>query len=370
MTKLVLPSALAFASIGCASAHAVSNEDPRSTPASTSAGTSIPGIPATAEYEVHEWGLVRQEATGDVVRIGSVAPPVELRPLVVLKPVLYFHTKGKLDLASVSVTAPSGGSILEVWPLLHNGRTGEAIGSRVEWTRVALDPTGECAPSPLPTIADPPCTALGADFCEVASLAVARTSDAACVTTNGTTERFLFYRGRSTTLRPPLVVARRGAAGEIAVTNTGARRIPGKIIRIRSVDGETSASASSPPEPNDAVQIAEPSGVSALELPASTGKLPATVGSAVLRDTLGELGLTVEEIDAFMRAWEPTLFPRPGYTQLDIQLDSVPGLRSMGRTESILYFLPEESTDDVAKLGFSPAPRVVRRAIAVWTALP
>lgn len=351
---------------GCGAAHPAPTDGGPTSSSGSSAGSSP--APASADYEVHEWGLVRQDAPGDVVRIGGVAPPVETRPLVVLKPVLYFHTKERLDLASVSVTAPSGGSILEVWPLLHNGRTGEAIGSRVEWTRVAVEPTAGCKLSVLPTITDPPCTALGADFCEVASLAVARTNEAACVTTNGTTDRFLFYRGRSTTLRPPLVVARRGAAGEITVTNTGSAKIPGKVVRIRTAEGATAASASAPPEPSATISIAVPAPPSleraALESPLRAPSREPTEGATSLNETLAELGLTPEESEAFMRAWYATLFP--GDTQ--IQLDA--NLSMTKPVESILYFLPEASTDDVAKLAFSPAPRVVRRAIAVWTALP
>lgn len=351
---------LLFALTSCSAAHPTGDGSGIVETTSVGPGPTAPADEGSAEYEVHEWGLVRQEATGDGVRIGGVAPPVDTRPLVVLKPILYFHTKERIDLASVSVSAPSGGSILEVWPLLHNGRTGDAIGGRVEWTRVAVEPTAGCNLSVLPTVDDPPCTALGGDFCEVASLAVARTNEAACVTTNGTTDRFLFYRGRSTKLRPPLVVARAGADGTISVTNTGSAKIPGKVVRIRTAEGETIASASAPPEPNATISIAVPA--TRLDLRSRVRELPP--GAASIPETMAELGLTPQESEAFMRAWYLTLFPNSVEVQLDANLSTLKPI------ESILYFLPETSTDDVAKLDFSPAPRVVRRAIAVWTALP
>lgn len=335
-----------------------------------SPGTATPNdaTPPTANYEVHEWGLVRQEAGSDALQFSGVAPPINDVPLVVLKPVLYFHARVPIELASVTVTAPAGGSILEVWPLLRNGRKGAQMGGRVEWNNVELDPEGACEPSPLPKLTDAPCTALGSDFCEVASLAVARTEEASCVRVNGTTERFLFYRGRSTTLRPPIAIERTDTPGEILVTNSGNARVTGRMLRIHTQDGETRVTPFDAPAPRTSVRVAEPARELALELPASTTVPQSHAGRVVISEAMGKLGLSDQEIAAFHDAWDATLFPPP--RRMQAQLDMPAGLSGAKPVESIFYFLPEAATDDVARLGFTPAPRVVHRAIAVWAGLP
>ena len=80
-----------------------------------------------------------------------------------------------------------------------------------------------------------------------------------------------------------------------------------------------------------------------------------------------ELGLTSTEIDAFMRAWDATLFGASGAVD-GRSVDGDDG--DAAPTETVLYFLPPTSLDGIATLTFDPAPRAVRRALALWTALP
>src|SRR5690349_19551919 len=102
-----------------------------------------PPQPRSADYEVHEWGLVRGEA-GDVLRVGAIAPPVPPRVLSVDKPVLYFHSAAPLEIEALTVRA-TGGAILEHWPLT-TGRESSAV----VWNGVRID-RDACEPSPLPS---------------------------------------------------------------------------------------------------------------------------------------------------------------------------------------------------------------------------
>lgn len=334
-----LPRALVIATVlvGCA-CGAPAAEAPAPTP-------PPPTHVAAPDYEVHEWGLVRGEA-GDVLQIGAIAPPIIAMPMVVLKPVLYFHASAPFTLSSVRVAASAGGQIVEAWPLVP-------LGDHVEWTSVAIDPGGACTPSALPTPADPPCTSLGGGFCEVAGLAIART-EASCVRVGDTTERFLFYRGRSTTLTPPLTYEHVGDRGEIRVTSDRDAAVPGVLVRVWSQLGSTRALAVAPPAPHASITVPPPA-----------DDATADAGRAALHASMTELGLTSDEADAFLRAWDASLF---GSGEVGAQLDLA--LAPPVATDAFVYFLPEAMTDDVARLTFDPPPRAVHRAIAVWSTVP
>lgn len=344
-------------------------------PAATSGGATAPPSSAAAlDYEVHEWGLIRAEA-GDTLRVGSIAPPVTYEAISVDKPVLYFHTSAPLTLASVTVQMGEGGRIAEVWPLVPFGDT-------ARWESVALDPTGACTPSPLPTATDAPCSQLGPqEQCESASLNVVRTADAACVTVGGVTDRFLFYRARATTFTPPLVFQRTQQYEQVQVTNEGNAPIPGLLVRLWSDGYRTRALAVAAPAPHASVIVGDdfdadtapvdedsrgpadqPVQVDDETSPAST------VGPAraAITRTMLELGLTESEADAFLGAWSSVLFSEGGAT-VDIPLDRLSVDGELAPRESFLYFLPEPSTDRIAELAFDPPPRAVHRAIAVWS---
>lgn len=333
----------------------------------------------SADYEVHEWGLVRGDV-GDTQRFGAIAPPVDLGMLSVDKPVLYFHAPTALTLASVDVEARSGGTLIETWPLTP-------LGASARWSNVTIDPTGECAPSQLAAANEPPCVGLPAgDTCETPSLALVRTSDAACVRVGSSTERFLFYRGRATTFTPPLRFERTGAYEVVRVTNEGDAVIPGMIVRLWSDGFRVRTLVVAPPPPHQSVDVHADFDAAADDLsPASDHTTPRADDEAVDRrggadmpvgpatgpgrqalvDAMLGLGLTESEADAFLRAWEPALFG-PGRVALDVlSADGDPAPR-----ESFVYFLPAASLEDLAHLSFDPAPRGgVHRAIAMWSVL-
>jgi len=313
--------------------------------------------PPAAElgYELHESGLVRA-GEGDTLRVGAVAP-VDTIPHVAFKPVLYFHTQAPQTLRSVVVRAAEGGSLAEVWTLAP-------FDQMVRWENVAIETRERCEPSELPTATAAPCAGLPVgDFCESAALAVARTSDAACVTVGAAVELFLFYRARVTRFTPPLVFERTGRRGDVRVTNAGALPIPGLLVRLRSEGGVVQALSVPPPTPGASVLVGAhfDAGATVASPPEYWNHADAAApGRSALHHSILEIGLTPPEAAAFIMAWEQGLFQAPRVGT---------GRRSDAPLDSFVYFLPEPSTDGIARLELDPPPRATHRAIAVWSVL-
>jgi len=368
---------------------------------------------ATAPYEVHEWGLLRA-IPGDALEAGAIAPPGFVEALSVDKPVLYFHASAPVQLERVHVEAV-GGTIREHWPMT-SAATGAPFPAAIDWTGLSLDAAqsaggARCAGA-FPGLAAPPCSALPpGEGCESAQLATAVSPSATCLQSGDTQLTFLFYRSRTATFTPPLRVTAL-PSGELRVTNTGALPIPGWVLRLRRNGSQVRAIAVRGPGARATVMIGDDFANAAIPTPAVDGDHgasdesdrmvdePAMPGSqepgrVALRLTLRELGLDDGEADAFLRAWDDTLFggsvvqlvdippaPRDGTRPRDgAPRDGVPA--SDGRTvdvlsadcrgdcmgaqsDTILYFLPEQTCDGVARLSFQPAPTRVRRALAIW----
>lgn len=350
---------------GAPAAHA---PDPTTGPTEEDPTHRTPG--PSADYEVHEWGLIRG-GPADSQRFGAIAP-VAIEAMAVDKPVLYFHAPAPLTLRTVEITAGSGGTLLETWPLA----TLSAAGAHAAWTDVAIDPTDPCEISPLPGAAQAPCAGLPAgEVCETLSLGIVRVDDAACVRVGDHRERFLFYRGRATSFTPPLRFERTGAYEVIRVTNEGDAVIPGMLVRLSSDGGRVRTLAVSPPAPHQSIDVradfdsdtapvadrsADDESDDRTDMPA----LPPTgPGRQSLRESMRTIGLTESETDAFMRAWDGALFG-PGRYALDTlsaDLDPAP-------QDSFVYFLPAAALEDVAHLELDPPPSGgVRRAIAMWS---
>jgi hypothetical protein len=359
--------------VGCSSCS--SGESPGGT---TPGSEHAERTEAPADYEVHEWGLLRGQRDGsaDVLSVGAVAPPRRVEVMAVDKPVLYFHSADPRTLAEVAVHV-DGGTILETWPFV-------AGSTDVAWRNVALGSPAGCAPSPLPTASVPPCSVLGPGaFCESAGLAIVRTEDASCVTAGGSTDRFLFYRAQSHTFEPPLRFSRTQVFEDVSVTNDGDEPIPGVLVRIWSDGIRTRTLVAEPPAPHETTVIGHdfPTDTTGDDMPvdgrfATDESLPAPSvtgpGREGLSRTMREIGLTSAEVDAFLRAWEPSFFGGDGahagatdQPPLDVlSADGDPAPR-----DSIVYFLPQRATDRVARLSFDPPPRAVHRALAIWTAI-
>lgn len=356
MSRPLSPLALLLTACACGGAPSAAPEP------------SHGGAPSSG-YDVHEWGLVRA-AAGDLLGAGAVAPPAMIVPLTVDKPVLYFHAAGPLTLERVAVHVADG-CVREHWPITPQ----TDVCADLSWTRVTLDPTAACTPTPLPT----DCGHLEG-FCEVPGLAVTRTDDAACVTVAGGTDRFLFYSATARSFTPPLTFTRQ-ADGSVVVANTGDHPIPGRIVRIESnLYQGVRALAVAPPPPHGEVTVGNDFAASAdgdVDMPALPGS--PEPGRAAVRDTFAALGLTTSEAEAFLRAWDAQLFqatPGPDVLADHRAVDTLSADETVddatmaaASVESFLYFLPSEDVDGIATLDLDPPPAHVRRAMAIWTRL-
>lgn len=362
-TRILAPTlASALAACACGSSPAPTTTDHV---ASAEPGASGP----TADYEVHEWGLVRG-GPGDTQRFGAIAPPPDYSMLSVDKPVLYFHAPAALTLSSVRVEARSGGTLIETWPLTP-------LGTSATWSNVTIDPTGTCTPSSLASTAEPPCLGLEAgETCETPSLAIVRAPGAACVHVGESTEQFLFYRGRAATFTPPLRFERSGAYETVHVTNEGDAVIPGMLVRLSSDGMRVQTLVVAPPPPHQSIDVgadfaaaAQASDETADRRGADMPALPATgPGRQALVSAMTQIGLTADESAAFMRAWEAAIFG-PGQARMDVLTADGDNMGPMPR-ESFVYFMPASALENVAHLSFDPPPSGgVHRAIAMWSVL-
>ncbi len=353
-------SFVAMTALGCACGAPTAEEPPRTTPVATTTPAAIPA--GSADYEVHEWGLLRG-GTGDVLTLGAVAPPITFVPMAVEKPVLYFHASAPITLRSVVASIP-GGTIAEAWPLVP-------LGESVTWNDVHVDPTAACQPGPLPSASDAPCAALPAgESCESTGLAAVRTQEAACVTVGGASEGLLFYRGRVTRFTPPLRFERVAGSttDEISVTNESDVEIPGVLVRIRSEVMRCETLTAPPPAPHQSVIVGSDFGAQAgaedlVETPMAeeiVAPSSTAAGRAGLRRSARALGLTDQEVAVFLSAWGDALFGRDGE-----MAERTPAPR-----EAFVYFLPESLDAQVSTLTLDPPPRVLRRALAVWSVVP
>lgn len=344
---------------GCSCGPAVPSAPSTPSPASAETTASEPG-----DYEVHEWGLVRGIA-GDRLVAGAIGPPPVVLPMVVDKPVLYFHTTAPLTLEAVRVHA--SGAIVEAWPL--TARTG--VATELAWMRVAIDPhPSACEPTPLPTECGAPVP------CEVPSLARVRTAESPCLRVGEVTDTMLFYRSFVDGMTPPLLFSRAGGDA-ITVRHDGDEPIEGRLVRIRSVMGQVLTSVVDPPAPHESVVVGADFGAAMDE----DGDMPALPGGpepgrAAVRASLLALGLTDEEAAAFLRAWDGALFGlavadgevADHRTMDSLSADETDGIPAP--VDSFLYFLPPSSVAAISTLELEPAPRAVRRAIAMWSIVP
>jgi hypothetical protein len=348
-----LAMALVSPSLACACGSGSSSAPPTSAPASSETRPEDRTQAESADYEVHEWGLVRGDVS-DTLQYGVRAPMVVM---AIDKPVLYFHAPTAMTLRSVSVEARSGGTLLETWPVAHSGST-------ARWENVAIDPSGPCEPTRLPGRSEPPC--VGLDVCESMTLGTVRVADADCVRVGSSMDRFLFYRGRASTFTPPLAFERIDANGTVRVTNEGDVVIPGVLVRIHT-DGTVSTLSVAPPNPHQSIDVAAAFDVQAEDHRGAVDDLPLVAPTGPGRESLLEsmrtIGLTVTESNAFMAAWEQALFAPAGIAMDELSVDGDPGPR-----DSFVYFLPAGAIDQFAHVELDPPPsRGFHRAIALWT---
>lgn len=300
------------------------------------------GAADEAGYEVHEWGLVRAGA-GDVLEVGAFGPGIGLPLMVVEKPVLYFHLDGDEPIALTSVRAVAqAGELREHWPLSAHDATS------VTWGPLMLR-RGACPLLP-PSRREEACAGLPeGETCESLGLAVTVASDADCVVSEGGESPLLFYRSTSRGLVAPLRASRRG--DEVIVEHTGSAPLPGLLVRFDGTWAGVQATIVTPPAPGETLHVA-------------AGTEAPDVARAAIDRSMRELGMTSGEAAAFLSAWDRDLFA-PSEDVAEEIVERMPA-----PVVTLLYFLPPADVDRLATLELTPAPRAVRRAMAVWTAVP
>jgi hypothetical protein len=341
-TSLALGAlALLTLAAGCGSCSAPAASVPSSNRGPRPVVAQAPSTQAL-RYEVHEWGLVRGNMADHVVLSGPRRAPT---PIPIAKPVLYVHRDGDGPLSiDVEVTLSSG-AMVEHWPLVSG-----ASGGPLVWRGVTVD-EGTCSGARYPSPSEPPCnTLMGADGCEAMELATVETRDGDCLGYAGARWDHLFYRGELSA--PP--------SFPLAVTPLGADRyrveavrgVIGPLVRVRG----TSASVLEAPAPGASLESEVPTG--------SLGE-----GADALGRALAEAGLTPDEVSAFRRAWDSTLFADATASAGEAVVTATPmagGLIAPRTRDALLYVLSGEDADRLATLRFTPAPTRVARAIVVW----
>lgn len=324
--------------------------------ASTTSAPAVPPAPSAPTYEVHEWGLVRSTLADRVMLSGPHAEPPALP---VAKPVLYFHRAGEGELAiDVTVDIPHG-TLAEVWPLVSDA----ALGTSVTWSDVHVE-EGTCAGTRYPTTYDATCMRR-LDGCEAAELAHVETSDADCVRwapLRGSVREpwnHLFYRGEVTGTPDVALRLEPLADGTLRVTSTSTDRIPGRLVRIHRSAGVPDACAvADAPTPGASVVV-------------PVAAQPLSTCAEALGSSIAAAGLTDDEVSAFRRAWDASMFgalvatAEPA-TATTTPVAASPYVPPPASSSSLVYVLPTSAADGLAELRFDPAPTAVHRAIVAW----
>lgn len=322
---------------------------------------------ATPVQAVHEWGLVSVRASGVELAAGpGQQPPPQNMELTIDKPVLYVHADEATSL-HVEVVPGEGMSVAEHYPPVQGPLT---------WD-VEVTP-GECT---TPRIYSGPCNSSDG-YCETHELGLYETHDAACLTHGELSLPLLFYRLRADTPPAlPLTVERTDPRG-VVLRNVGLQ--PGASVwRVSWDGGATHATRMTVPAAGEEFTLARVAEGGVGEARAAT------------RQELFRLGLTQDEADAFMRAWDTALFGAapsgdnadgdgrvdgipadlPPATDRPVDVDSLtadesvigdPRSRNAPRVrDALLYWLPESNIESMAGLTFRPEPQKISRAILV-----
>lgn len=293
---------------------------------------------------VHEWGSVMVLANHDGANIGylgddfSDLPPfvytwekhMQDQPMVIRKPILYFYTKqDNRQLGQVSIHAPHGlftqwyPKVTSVQPSFY-GQVPTHVpvsNGRVYWNGVRLN-TGKHADAALPTVdADHPWWH------------IARDVDAATITINGESEKFLFYRGVNR-FGSKITIAGSESEGRYELHNTSKHTIR-NVIMMRIVDDRMIYQL---------VPLLEPDQKVAVSI-TGEGSMAADEALARFTEQLEADGLFPKEADVVRRIWGKFFFKREGVR--------------------LLYVMPEQRADEILRLKIHPKPADVARTLIV-----
>ncbi len=314
---------------------------------------------ASPSYDLHEWGLVTSSPRGFEVGTGPGQRVTPDEMLVVDKPVLYVHATSEFDLR-VAVTPRPGLQFAERWPVMTNN----------QWD-VHVTP-GTCRGTYPES-----CTAPDG-YCEVAELSLYETSDAACLRSGEQQLPLLFYRLRQDGNGPELPVRVDTSSDEVIVRNESINDGVGALWRVTWTGGSGT----------HATRVAIPATGQSVSVPRPTSGGVDAARTAVRAD-LGTHGLSPDETEAFMRAWDEALFGAASVSdrrevadeeaaddevadspvavdEVDRLSDGLPAMSGGPRiADVLLYWLPMRDINALAGIDAAPAPRTLRRALLV-----
>lgn len=310
--------------------------------------------PELAAYSIHEWGFIAHHyaAPADELLTSGTAPTPASGTSVGLgnighighggKPVLYVHLEGDGDIARFVATLSTSGTFVEEWPHSETS-TPTSLTWEVEARR------GSCsAEGSYPAAGDGHCTGITDHYCEAAELAHYETDDSACLTVDGNQWNHLFYRAQ-TTGELPISVSKVDAN----FTVRGALAIPGRIMRIRRaahVSGSRVVIFDAPAAGQNRV--------------APEPYADAVSGIRALETELGARGMSADEVQSFMTAWQAELFGETA-EHPRVQMVGQPPFGLQPKRDALIYFLPAATLDAMVPLSFTPSPTEVHRAVLV-----
>lgn len=312
-----------------------------------------------AHVSVHEWGLVahhmRQGPTemAEVVSGGARFAHAPVGGLGLRgvgaggKPVLYVHTNVETAL-SVTIRAP-GGTLVEHLP------PATTTADSVTWSSLTVTPTS-CPTSTRVTPDDPRCDTVD-DYCKALENPDYDTNDASCLTSSsGARDNHLFYRAGVRIDALPLVVTLPDPNNPgWDVRNASEHPVPGKLMIVWR------AASSGPPK----VALVDPPAPGAtLALPIDAPVLAESQCTATLRRMLVENGLTADETNAFVRAWDESIFGHVAHPG-EIPPHRQPPVALQQTLIAMYYFAPREALDRMLPLEVTPAPESIVRAMLV-----
>lgn len=263
----------------------------------------VPDLPThvaqaqTADYSVHEWGLVRFLEQAEIATTGYGTPihPDYFDGPYEEKPVLYFHPGPSFDPETrIDVTVSlTDGTLREVWPTPSAGPQ-PFPGSSFTWSQVAIESNQPCGGDLAPALADPACISLPSGICEAAEMPGYIGTVSHCISVGEPAVRspVLLYNGTISNTQPVLVSEERFVAvigeseevvGPLWIISHG------QVYKIEEL------------MPGASIVLDETTAI-----PVATDQVIADI-----RQSLVVRGLTEGEADQFVTAWNPNVLSEP-----------------------------------------------------------
>jgi hypothetical protein len=299
----------------------------------------------SADYAIHEWGVIRVNDSKLELQSSDFAPPaVMLKPPVnsqpidraaPAKPLLFFHPGPSYDFdTAIEVTVSQvGGNLRERWPTPGNG-VQPAVAPSFTWSRMRVLAEG-CDAQKAPKANDGPCWGLDASLgCEAAGLPQYLGTVPHCLDLDGFRAPVLLY---NSVIETEAFFALETRDGELLLRNLRAIEYGwGQVAHEGSLYQFESLA------PNAEVVV------SSLEKALRTD-------TELRRDLdweLRQLGLTQDEANSFMKAWERPTLSQPFEWQ-------------------VIALLSGQQADAISTISAKPAPtKLVRALLMVWGSAP